>query len=477
MAEYRKGKKVDPRAGLTDCEERAGLTREQAEAHACGGTPPPPPKPGPIKGRHRALGIAAAAVVGGILLLIVLAVALSGGGDGSSKGKSSETHAAAPPPPRSPGDAANLWIDADGGSCSRSIDPTAYSDPAACSSFAAAYSASSGGDTVRIKAGSYNGPQSVGSQTKTPVVNFIGEDGTTVVTTHDTQLNGLAVVGNATVSNVNVGGDMPFVFIGRDNSTWRDSRLLAAYTGPDTTRIRGGFHGATPEPILIYGDHEDDPYEHLALVNVVVEPQRACCTAHLESVRIDQNVSDVLIDRVTFLPTGPEGDNTARLFITHPGGASYPRNITIRNSVFFAAGGSYSIDGGAGAPCSFTFAYNTFAQERNISCNPGGSVLWVGNVGPKSSNGIACTPNTTWRKNAWQWDGDPRVCSGEAANETWLNGSRYSISAAGLDSNYRPLPGAAVIDKGEASCITQDRDGNPRPVGAACDAGAFERQG
>ena len=165
-------------------------------------------------------------------MLIVLAIALGGGGDKSSKGKRSETHAAAPPSARPPGDTANLWIDADGGSCSRSTDPTAYSDPGACSSFAAAYSAAQGGDLVRIKSATYDGAQSTGGS-KTPSIRFVGEDGAVVKTTHaDNSLHGLDLLGNVSVENVDVGGDAPSIFIGGNNSTWRDSRLLAASNDP-----------------------------------------------------------------------------------------------------------------------------------------------------------------------------------------------------------------------------------------------------
>ena len=57
MAEYRKGHKVDPKTGLTKPEERAGLTREEAEAQARadaeargqgqGDDPPSPPRESP----------------------------------------------------------------------------------------------------------------------------------------------------------------------------------------------------------------------------------------------------------------------------------------------------------------------------------------------------------------------------------------------------------------------------------------------
>jgi hypothetical protein len=201
---------------------------------------------------------------------------------------------------------------------------------------------------------------------------------------------------------------------------------------------------------------------------------------HLESVRIDQNVNQVLLDRVTFL--GGSDDNTARVFVTYPSGKSQPRNVTIRNSVFGKAHGSYNIDFGGGACQNFVFAYNTFTQERLSSCGAGSSITWVGNIGPKSANTAGCTPGTTWLRNVWQWDSDPRVCSGEAANNTWVSGARFEANALGLDANLRPLPGSPVLEKGEPPAGSYctgalgsiDRNGDARPLGGFCDAGAFE---
>ena len=393
---------------------------------------------------------------------------------------------AAADPPRA--GTAHLWVDTSGGTCARSSTPAEYADAAACGSFSAAYSAASGGDTVRVKAGTY-APQSVGG-TKTPLIDVIGEDGTEVESGRPRGgLQGLSLGGNVTVSNVDVGGNEPFVFIGGDNSTWRDSRLLES--SDDDSLARGSQAGSTPEPILIYTD-EADPITNAAIVNVVVEPQHVCtpgvgaCPSgdvyHLESVRIDQNVDGVLLDRVTFLDGGE--DNTALVFITFPNPTTpRPRNITIRNSVFGNHGGSYNIDGGGGEACeNWTFAYNTFSKERNVRCGAGSSVLWVGNAGPKSPSGVNCTPGTTWTRNVWQWSSNSANCSDNT--DTWVEGPNFEVAALGLDSSYQLLARSPLIDAGEAPGASDyctgalgsaDRDGDPRPQGAACDAGADER--
>jgi hypothetical protein len=51
--------------------------------------------------------------------------------------------------------AAQLWVDVDGGSCTRSAAPVGYSDAGACASINAAYLAAQCGDTVLIRAGTY----------------------------------------------------------------------------------------------------------------------------------------------------------------------------------------------------------------------------------------------------------------------------------------------------------------------------------
>ena len=50
---------------------------------------------------------------------------------------------------------ANLWVDADGGSCSRQAPAAEFSDEAACKSLDAAYQAASPGDLVVVRAGRY----------------------------------------------------------------------------------------------------------------------------------------------------------------------------------------------------------------------------------------------------------------------------------------------------------------------------------
>lgn len=107
MAKYRKGYKVNPKTGLTAAEERAGLTRRQAEALAreeaktdspARTSPRTTATKNPQKAagkRHRTRWILG--IVGGVVLLVIILSAALGSGGGSS-GQGAEPGAPAPPP-------------------------------------------------------------------------------------------------------------------------------------------------------------------------------------------------------------------------------------------------------------------------------------------------------------------------------------------------------------------------------------------
>jgi hypothetical protein len=114
MAEYRKGYKVNPQTGLTDPEQKAGLTREEAEAQAEADTqakaagrasaPKQVAKASSGKGRRRTAWIVAGSVGGVLLLLIIIGIAVGGGDSGSESSSpgNANNQAEEPPPPPEP---------------------------------------------------------------------------------------------------------------------------------------------------------------------------------------------------------------------------------------------------------------------------------------------------------------------------------------------------------------------------------------
>jgi hypothetical protein len=86
---------------------------------------------------------------------------------------------------------ANVWVDTSGGTCARQSVAGSYVDAAACSSLAAACTASSAGDLVLVQPGTY-GAQSI-TCTKASQVVFRGLD----TTTHSSIIGGVSFGNNS----------------------------------------------------------------------------------------------------------------------------------------------------------------------------------------------------------------------------------------------------------------------------------------
>ena len=74
---------------------------------------------------------------------------------------------------------ANLWVDANGGTCQRAAALVGYADAGACGSLTAAHAAAAPGDTVRLKGGSY-GDVTLTADKGSPAVTVKSADGETV---------------------------------------------------------------------------------------------------------------------------------------------------------------------------------------------------------------------------------------------------------------------------------------------------------
>ena len=98
-----------------------------------------------------------------------------------------------------PGDLANLWVDPNGGSCTRLASPGAYVDAQACGSADTAYAAAANGDTILVREGTY-GRQVIRGGTKSVVIrNASGASpvfGTTRVDASNLTISGIDVERN-----------------------------------------------------------------------------------------------------------------------------------------------------------------------------------------------------------------------------------------------------------------------------------------
>lgn len=98
---------------------------------------------------RKAVLLSALALVGGGTVVADACLCITPGPQGQSGGGED------PPPEPPPAGEAQLWIDTDGGTCTRDADGAEYATAAACDTFLEAYQRAQQGDLVLVKAGSY----------------------------------------------------------------------------------------------------------------------------------------------------------------------------------------------------------------------------------------------------------------------------------------------------------------------------------
>lgn len=389
--------------------------------------------------------------------------------------------------------AANLFIDPNGGTCKRSQTQVAYADASACDSIEAAVAACEPGDVVRIRPGSYPA-QNVTSSVATPGSTVIGEDGVTLagLTTSGSGLTlrhvtvdvgsghaagGWSNSGNdVTLEDVALHGSFVSAQITGSHVTWRGGELGSA----GVTGGKRSCNSGDSEPLQV--DHAD----HVTIDGVTFHPQdydpTPCAGSsngfHLEMVRIDADTNLFTLKNSTF----EDGDhaNTASIFITNVNGdPGDPANLAFQNNFFGdAENTTFSIHANVTNCSSFVFAYNTFhnapGDPTSNGCTQSAGMLWIGNLGPRPGY-YACAGTHTG--NVWQNDSQ-YTCGTDKV----VVGAQWGHDALGLGGpdGFHLTTGSPAIDAAEAggycssSLGARDHDGDTRPKGSSCDAGADE---
>lgn len=409
---------------------------------------------------------------------------------------------------------ANLWIDTNGGTCTRSASAVAYVDASACSSLNAAYQAASLGDSVLVKGGSY-GSQTIDDE---PTKDTTGLAADVVFD----EASGESV----TFSSINLGtalnaGDGP------------DHLTLRNFAAPATSRTCG-MNATGSETVAELGDVTIDAidttcFQFFGVQNVQIknsdigplscaaagDPCNSKVDAQAGGVTSNDNIKigpyNVFHDDVfasNCAPISSPGDDChGELLILFAG-----TNITVNSNRFYAgevygvmmqrAGGApvevliennwfgETYNSSLGAPQSsqrgtsicfcgtnmtnITVRGNSFALNENISNEGGGTATNVnilGNTFGGPSGG--CFSGATFQYNTWT--------SGTCGASDLVMATLPYVNGGLLATGDYHLTGAdSTADNAWASVtglnnLTEDYDAQSRPQGANKDIGSDER--
>jgi hypothetical protein len=182
-------------------------------------------------------------------------------------------------------------------------------------------------------------------------------------------------------------------------------------------------------------------------------------TPHLETIRTESDGTNLTVKNSWFTPGSDAGSG-------HIFTSTGAQGLKLINNVFDPVNGSYAIQAGSSA-CDWTLLYNTFTQGLSLGCTSGFTT--VGNLGVSNPS---CSG--THFKNVWQGTNNGTACSG--TDKTFSN---LGIGTAGHLNSTSPAINAAEAGTGSDYCVgalveSRDYEGNTRPFGGACDAGASE---
>jgi hypothetical protein len=217
------------------------------------------------------------------------------------------------------------------------------------------------------------------------------------------------------------------------------------------------------EPIWIEPTATGATIDGIRIAPQGADPTPRSCSEngfHLEGIRV-QGARDVTIRNVHFLPGSEAGSGHIFVTSTAPS-ATAASGLTLEGNIFTPVTGIYALQVHANVTgCAWRFTANTFMQPPLLDCDAGDAV-WTANLGPD--------PGCAGRQVA-------NVFQHAAAEGCGTN--RYFEGDLGLRPDGTLTPGSPAVDAvPRDDCPARpDLQGDQRPAGGACDAGADELSG
>ncbi len=413
-----------------------------------------------------------------------------------------------PPPPPPPGDKANLWVDLDGGTCSRQSTPASYSSPSACSSFQTAYNASLLGDTVRVVAGTYSSQTmwydaNKASETNDSDVQIIANGAVNIGSfsgygVRHVTLDGFSISGSlilycqdSGLPNSIANGRHPVdVTVKNGSMSFFRSENASMFTvsgnniGPSSSVIKIGASSDTGGANCT----DQAPSNQVIENNTIHDFREASALSHMECIFVE-GVQGLVIRRNKI-----SGCSVFDIFFKQQlsAGAFGMSNITVENNMLghpvqsdFRSAGDDSFSLSSGTYNNVTIRDNSINGQLLLRTDTTANYTNVnvfGNIAQYNAGAPGCAlSGVTWDDNAYM--NSSTKCANDVADgivPDWVDtetSAEINSSTSDPTIDYHLSSGSSwPVGKGNASTSSSDDyDQQTRPQSGTYDLGADER--